>query len=600
MAISDKDRAFMNEVAAYFRMTKDDVNPEGSLRDTALQFDISRNKVRKILITTGDIHSDITDEAVKLQKEGLSIQEIAKNMNLSSATVSVYLPYTDVLKDSLDPSDHAKAVREYRENEKKQAERQVQNMETDRSWKDEWKKEIALSFRQNKSRPARLSWKEYGKKDALGIDSLLNEKDDRVSERYGRNVEFYPGMLCDRSISDLERISGDQIPLDPSGVLRLHMELMGDLNEEDKTILKKYGDLKYGDCISRDVVIPEDMPLYAIHYMIQRLFGWQNSHLHRFEFDKDLFDRLTEDNTALWYELVGILFRSPFMDEYDEFWADDYERGSFKNWLTKKYTGPYMSQCHGEGLIACKQSMNWFYKELVNDEMYYVVYEDFKGKQRAVIATPVYDHKGNKREEPKWNVGLGKEWVEVKRLSEVPLHALMFERGCRDLLERLPLNRLISQDAKEASGRQLIRSCKRMKDHILENEIDTPLIQVYPEPICDELYYYYDFGDGWKIRIKVMNDCKDLIEQKRVTQEQIDMAQIKCRELYRPVTLAVDGEMLMDDVGGIFGFIDFLKTINEVSDDLDEYDERSLKQEKKDWLSWAKNVQSWKKLSPYI
>ena len=119
MAISDKDRAFMNEVAAYFRMTKDDVNPEGSLRDTALQFDISRNKVRKILITTGDIHSDITDEAVKLQKEGLSIQEIAEKMDLSSATVSVYLPYTDVLKDSLDPSDHAKAVREYRENEKK-------------------------------------------------------------------------------------------------------------------------------------------------------------------------------------------------------------------------------------------------------------------------------------------------------------------------------------------------------------------------------------------------------------------------------------------------------------------------------------------------
>ena len=52
--------------------------------------------------------------------------------------------------------------------------------------------------------------------------------------------------------------------------------------------------------------------------------------------------------------------------------------------------------------------------------------------------------------------------------------------------------------------------------------------------------------------------------------------------------------------GHFKGAIDSLLKTGKMTYDLDEYDERSLKQEKKDWLSWAKNVQSWKKLSPYI
>ena len=126
------------------------------------------------------------------------------------------------------------------------------------------------------------------------------------------------------------------------------------------------------------------------------------------------------------------------------------------------------------------------------------------------------------------------------------------------------------------------------------------MIQVYPEPISDTLYYYYDFGDGWTIKINVMNDCKDLVEQKRVTQEQIDQAQIKCRELYRPVTLAVDGEMLMDDVGGMGGYADFLSTIHPDLDAMDAYERKEARKEKKDSLDWAKYVQNWKKLSPWI
>lgn len=110
----------------------------------------------------------------------------------------------------------------------------------------------------------------------------------------------------------------------------------------------------------------------------------------------------------------------------------------------------------------------------------------------------------------------------------------------------------------------------------------------------------YDFGDSWCVKITVSKDCEDLVRDGRITQEQLDKAQIKCRELYRPVTLAVDGEMLMDDVGGMGGFIDFLKTINPELDGMDKEEKELAKTEKKEMLDWAKKVQNWKKLNPMI
>ena len=46
----------------------------------------------------------------------------------------------------------------------------------------------------------------------------------------------------------------------------------------------------------------------------------------------------------------------------------------------------------------------------------------------------------------------------------------------------------------------------------------------------------------------------------------------------KPIGLAVDGLSLMDDVGGIHGYIDFLRTIH--GEDPDE------KQDMKEWAKW--------------
>ena len=67
MPISAKDKEFMEKVATYFRSTKSPSEPKGSIRETANRFEINRNKVRKILITTGGLNSPITDDAVLMR-----------------------------------------------------------------------------------------------------------------------------------------------------------------------------------------------------------------------------------------------------------------------------------------------------------------------------------------------------------------------------------------------------------------------------------------------------------------------------------------------------------------------------------------------------
>lgn len=114
MPISPKDKEFMEQVAAYFRSTKNSLDPKGSINETAGKFKINRNKVRKILITMGEIQSPITDDSIRMRNKGMSIKEIARDLGISVATVSTALPYEDKVDNTLDPTEHASDVREYR------------------------------------------------------------------------------------------------------------------------------------------------------------------------------------------------------------------------------------------------------------------------------------------------------------------------------------------------------------------------------------------------------------------------------------------------------------------------------------------------------
>ena len=182
MAISDKDREMMKQVADYFESTRKADDPKAkykpkredsrSVNDTAAHFGITRAKAIKMLITMGVYDTPMSQDVQRLRKTGLSIKKIAEELGVSVGTVSSNLPYEDEIHGSNYASDHAIAMREYRAYERKQKERQVQakqqdennerknkDMKQDEADKvadhtDEWKKDLdsRLSFTATDSR----------------------------------------------------------------------------------------------------------------------------------------------------------------------------------------------------------------------------------------------------------------------------------------------------------------------------------------------------------------------------------------------------------------------------------------------------------------
>ena len=130
-------------------------------------------------------------------------------------------------------------------------------------------------------------------------------------------------------------------------VLKLELSLdMYSVDDEEMDILRKYGKVDRG--ITREVLVPANITLHALHYVIMRAFGWQNSHLHHFRLPAQVFqeitggknkpnpdDRVVHDGLYTnWVRLCGLYFRFPCNDFEDLYWDDDYEEGkNFDTWL---------------------------------------------------------------------------------------------------------------------------------------------------------------------------------------------------------------------------------------------------------------------------
>ena len=125
----------------------------------------------------------------------------------------------------------------------------------------------------------------------------------------------------------------------------------------------------------------------------------------------------------------------------------------------------------------------------------------------------------------------------------------------------------------------------------MSSVLDSPMNQPYVYSFTDELFYNYDFGDDWSIRITGSRNCVDLVESGKITQDMLDKSNIKARVTYSPVLLARDGEMRIDDVGGASGMVEFIRAINTMK--RGERDENGMsKTELKDWAKsqgWHKD-----------
>ena len=352
-------------------------------------------------------------------------------------------------------------------------------------------------------------------------------------------------------------------------VLKLNLSLsMEYVDDEDMEVLRKYGKVEQG--ITREVLVPADITLHALNYVILRAFGWQNSHLHRFCLPKEAFQKLTGGKKRVdkydlveydgkfkdWVKLCGIYFRYPTEDFEDIYWDDDYEEGqSIKTWFRKKYTGPYMYNGEWEHYSKANAAAN---RDMTVHSL-----------EKLSIQDLLFDYQGGMDE----------------LLERIPLIELMIPKGIKEDPE-------IKDKVKFLQKRQ-------------ESEAkDLPVL-----PVAHEIIYSYDYGDGWDVRI-TLEDCyytKDEFDAKResgleggilvpVTDKQVladktafDMNNQKLGKAMalkvatvamkkKPVGLSVDGLSLMDDVGGIHGYIDFLRVIH--GENPDE------KEDMKEWAKW--------------
>ena len=85
-----------------------------SLRKISEQFGITLMKTRKILITAGVYHTEISDQINSLWEDNWSISDIMKETGLSRYSVHSYLPYTKVIYNAEELSLYARRCRTYR------------------------------------------------------------------------------------------------------------------------------------------------------------------------------------------------------------------------------------------------------------------------------------------------------------------------------------------------------------------------------------------------------------------------------------------------------------------------------------------------------
>jgi len=85
-----------------------------ALKQIGREIGISPAKVRKVLITTGEWQSELSNEILKLHEAGYNTTQIAEAMGLSQKSVNNYLPYSKGLYKEDNATTNALRIRKHR------------------------------------------------------------------------------------------------------------------------------------------------------------------------------------------------------------------------------------------------------------------------------------------------------------------------------------------------------------------------------------------------------------------------------------------------------------------------------------------------------
>ena len=367
-------------------------------------------------------------------------------------------------------------------------------------------------------------------------------------------------------------------------VMKLRLEL--GIECADMDVLRKYGKVEKG--ITREILVAGDMTLHALHYAIQKAFGWQNSHLHCFKLHDDIFDAITEKRFIGWVDLCGLYFRFPEEEPEDVFWDDDYKEGqSFKTWLKRKYTGPYYYGGMSEHVItATMEALEFVYE---NEKLRipptfaeYIKNKKAKGKTVKIGNATTDDLK-------QFFMASVDELIERLPISEIlfPVGGKLnidafddlFEEKVAILQENLPVYAdIIEKIDKIDDNDRLTEDQKFAKIRsIMEKEL-IPVIEecnIPSVPLTSAITYEYDYGDGWTVEITCLEEYDDATTDERVSAVMKEQ---------KPRCIAIDGLPVCDDVGGPYGYTEMLSAMHGAHSEMFEYDDAESSRD------WAKSM----------
>lgn len=317
-------------------------------------------------------------------------------------------------------------------------------------------------------------------------------------------------------------------------VFKLRLSL--DISDRHMETLRKYGKVDQG--ITRDILVSGKHSLHQLHYMIQKLFGWQNSHLHCFRFYGDDMEKLVQNSFKRYCRLCGIYFRFIYNDTTDMddiYWDDDYKDGeSFKSWLKRKYKGfnPYRGTL--EHYIVAQEAVKrnidedamlrvspsfaeWRegkqdphmvkFEDATYEEMFHnyecslgeVIERAYIGDILALHADDFADTAAVTELLEQQNQNFKSYWTEYCDLLELKTELQYKQNEIKKYSKRKnadPVKLLL------LTG-EFNRTCKkftRAYQGIFMNS-DKPAL-----PVTNKLRYEYDYGDDWQVKIEVVDE----------------------------------------------------------------------------------------------